>query len=148
MSKERAGLARPMSFAVLAVIVAAVCWIWFFPLNSSAGSSPGPDKPVYYEMDSMVVNISKTGSSNRYLKVKPVLVIGHEPFLKEIRHYSPVIRSRLISLYSRESVSSLLAEDGYDGLREKSLVEVLNVIEGKSGDDAVSEVLFNEYVIQ
>ncbi|MET4694697.1 flagellar basal body-associated FliL family protein [Endozoicomonas lisbonensis] len=146
MSKEKTGFVRTVSFAVLALVGIAVIWFWV--LSGRAGAGMIAPKPVYYEMEPVVVNVSRTGASNRYFKVKPVLVVSHDSSFKEIKHYSPVIRSRLIALYSRESVEGLLAEDGFDSLREKSLAEVHGVIGSNDGVHSVSEVLFNEYVIQ
>ncbi|AMO56404.1 hypothetical protein GZ77_06300 [Endozoicomonas montiporae] len=146
MSKEKAGLAKTVSFTVLGLAGVAVVWFWF--MSGTAGAGTGASKPVYYEMDSVVVNVSRTGKSNRYFKVKPVLVVNHESSLNEIKHYSPIIRSRLIALYSRESVDELLAEDGFDSLRERSLDEVRDVIASTDGSHSVSKVLFNEFVIQ
>ena len=146
MSKEKTGFVRPVSFTVLALVGIAAIWFWF--LSASAGAGTTASKPVYYEIEPVVVNVSRTGGSNRYFKVKPVLVVHHESSFKEIKHYSPVIRSRLIALYSRETVERLLAEDGFDSLREKSLAEVHGVIGSNDGVHSVSEVLFYEYVIQ
>ena len=147
MSKKKTGYAKGASFVVLALFGAALMWVWFF--NGKAGLLAVSDpKPVYYEMDSVVVNVSRSGSMNRYFKVKPVLVVRNELSSKEVKQYSPIIRSRLIALFSRETVETLLAEDGFDGLRERSLQEVRRVVNSNDDVHLVSEVLFNEFVIQ
>ena len=78
MSKEKTGFVRPVSFTVLALVGIAAIWFWF--LSASAGAGITASKPVYYEIEPVVVNVSRTGGSNRYFKVKPVLVIHHEAF--------------------------------------------------------------------
>ena len=148
MSKEKTKKVLPASVVVLLLGIVAVGWFWMTPGVSGASANSTTPAQVFYDMDSLVVNVSKTGNNNRYLKVKPVLVVRQSEYLDAIKRQSPIIRSRLIALYSQETVSSLLADDGFDALREKSLDVVKDVIGGEGDVVMVSEVLFNEYVIQ
>ena len=107
-----------------------------------------PPETFFFALDPMVVNVANPGEANRYLKVSPVLVTRQKSFHRDLKSFAPVIKSRLLGLYSRESVDTLLANNGFDTLRAKSLAEVRRVVQDKRGQNMVTEVLFNEFVIQ
>ena len=148
MSKGSVNLQSRGVRTLLTGMLMLVCVGVFFLGGGQAEAANDSVKPLYYEMDSMVVNISPPGQANRYLKIKPVLVVSNPSFYKKLKSHSPVVRSHLLSMYTRETVASLLADDGFDRLREKSLEEVRRVVNGVDGSNVVSDVLFNEYVIQ
>lgn len=118
-------------------------------LGDSPEQKPKPEKKetFYYVMDPMVVNVSKPNEFNRYLKVRPVLVTEDKAFYQNLKNYSPVIRNTLLSLYSQETVDSLLAENGFDALRAKSL-DYLRKVQSDASLAAITGVMFNEFVIQ
>ena len=104
--------------------------------------------PLYYEMKPLVVNIAAGNSQTRYLKIRPALVTRHQSLYDELPNFEPVVRNRLLSLYSQKSAAELLQPSGFENLREESLSSLQEALKDGTGMLTLSDVLFTEFVIQ
>ncbi|MGI9275591.1 MAG: flagellar basal body-associated FliL family protein [Endozoicomonas sp.] len=102
----------------------------------------------YFKMSPLVVNVQTMGRRSAYLKVAPVLVTTRKSVYQQLREHEPLVRSTLLSLYSKSSVDELLATGGLDDLRQRTIDELRILMRPESGDDAISNVLFTEFVVQ
>ena len=102
----------------------------------------------YFKMSPLVVNVQTMGRRSAYLKVAPVLVTTRKSVYQQLREHEPLVRSTLLSLYSKSSVDELLAMGGLDDLRQRTVDELRILMRAESGDGAISNVLFTEFVVQ
>ena len=139
--------------AALAVagVLAGGWWVYGANQDAQAGQmvqSEADERPLYYDLQPLVVNIASGAGRNRYLRIRPALEVrrsGHYDLLPE---YEPLIRNTLLSLYSQTRPHELLEDQGFDHLRESSLATLQETLEEETGKRMLSGVLFTEYVIQ
>ena len=143
-----------MSAAALAVAIGAAAYFWSGGEGSRAEAVLKQDvvemstRPLYYEMRSMVVNLTSNSSKTRYLKVRPTLVTRHKAFYRGLEDAEPLIRNNLLSLYAMKSAEDLLQPEGFEHLRQESLASLQEILKDESGVQTLSDVLFTEFVIQ
>ena len=139
-------------FAVLAVLGVIGGFWWTYGSNqqviASESRSREAAQPMYYDMKPLVVNLASGSSRNRYLKIRPALEVRQQPHYEQVADLAPLIRSTLLSLYSQTNPRDLLADEGFENLREQSLDTLQSMLEEKTGDQIITGVLFTEYVIQ
>ena len=139
-------------FALLAVLGVVVGFWWTFgsnqQVNASEHSDQISDRPMYYDMRPLVVNIASGAARNRYLKIRPSLEVPQRSHFDEMTDLEPLIRNSLLSLYSQTTPQDLLGDEGFENLRQQSFEALQGMLEEQTGDLMLSGVLFTEYVIQ
>ena len=98
-------------------------------------------------MSPVVVNLGGSGST-RYLKVTPVLVTGYIELYDQFEKKTPLIRNSMIGLLREETAETLLAKDGFETVRLKTVAELREVLQQNTGVQALGDVLFSEFVVQ
>lgn len=108
-----------------------------------------------------------TGTSE-YLDIKPALITnyggpGPIHFIKAeialrvgknpeegitVAHHMPHIRHELVMLFSRQTEDSIATMEGKEQLRKDALVAVQNILKAEEGKPIVSDLLFNNFIIQ
>jgi len=87
------------------------------------------------------------GGRLHYLKVDISLRVesGGE---MAVMHHMPVIRDKLLMLFSRQSEDAVLTVEGKELLRAEALDAVRNVLLEEEGDQKIMDLLFNSFVVQ
>ncbi|OED41065.1 hypothetical protein ACH42_15015 [Endozoicomonas sp. (ex Bugula neritina AB1)] len=153
MAKKQSSLGvKAMSAVGLLAVIGVGAYFW-----SDGGWQVGAaskktaiefNKPLYYEMRPLVVNIASGNSKTRYLKIRPTLVTRHQSFFDQLADVEPVVRNHLLSLYTQKTAEELLQSSGFEALREESLDSLQEALKDEAGMMMLSDVLFTEYVIQ
>ena len=139
-------------FALLAVLGVAGGFWWSFSDKLHA-SDPDQntliaERPMYYDMSPLVVNIASATGRNRYLKIRPALEVQQQSHFDQVGDLEPLIRNSLLALYSQTTPQDLLGDEGFENLRQQSLDTLQSMLEEETDSQMLSGVLFTEYVIQ
>lgn len=139
-------------FALLALLGVFGGFWWTYgsyqQVNASEHDSQIPDRPMYYDMRPLVVNIASGSTRNRYLKIRPTLEVRQLSHFEQMADLEPLIRNSLLSLYTQTTPQDLLGDEGFENLRQQSLDTLQTMLEKEMGSLILSDVLFTEYVIQ
>ena len=112
-------------------------------VEAEAKSAGETKKEVTVELEPFVVNLAGQGSG-RYLRASLSLAMKDEPGKQRLKEFVPRIRDGLIMLFSAKTAEALLPPEGKSALRG----EVLERINGATGEELVEAVYFREFLIQ
>lgn len=104
-----------------------------------------PIKPAF------VVNFggeSQTGGRLHFMRVEVTLRVEDTEGGNSVRHHMPYIRNNLIMLLSAQTVDKMDTLEGKELLRQEALAEVAKVLEQEDGNNGVTDLYFNQFVIQ
>ncbi|MBU1331640.1 MAG: flagellar basal body-associated protein FliL [Gammaproteobacteria bacterium] len=130
---------------------------WFF-LNKSAPEAEAPEavesqEPVkqaaiYEELvPAFVVNFNHKGRA-RYMQVSVALMARDQAALDALKVHMPVLRNRLVMLFSSQDFESLITPVGKEMLRQQATASVQELAQKETGKLAVEQVLFTNLVLQ
>lgn len=115
-------------------------------IMAAAKKEEGPASPYVELKPAFIANFGQ-GEKMRYLKAD--VVVRVEPAGAEaIARHMPLIRDRLVMLFSRQTEEELSSQEGMELLRQNALAAVQQVIEEEEGSQQVTDLLFNSFVIQ
>ncbi|MBK1670067.1 flagellar basal body protein FliL [Rhodovibrio sodomensis] len=108
-------------------------------------AEPGkPEKIVFYDMPTMLVNLNSSGRGSNFLKLSVSLEIAGEHGQEKLARYMPRVVDNF-QVYLRElRVEDLEGSAGLQRLREELLLRVNAAVEGVE----VKDVLFKEMLVQ
>lgn len=156
-----AGKLKLIILGVLALLLAvglSVGGTWFFLHKSEAGDTAevataeasGPVKKVaiYEELvPAFVVNFNHKGRA-RYMQVSVALMAREQAALDALKVHMPVLRNRLVMLFSGQDFESLITPVGKEMLRQQATASVQELAQKETGNPAVEQVLFTNLVLQ
>jgi len=143
---------------MLAVVMLAIGGggAFFYVQNMAAPAAEGeaaeaaPEKkakPVYWAFEpAFVVNLPD-GAYMRYLKVDVNLMMRDPTLAEALDLHTPVLRNRLLMLFSSADYQSLMARSGKEALQAAALAEVNAQLEDV-GVAPVEALYFTNFVLQ
>jgi flagellar FliL protein len=156
-----AGKMKLIIIMVLAVLLAmglSVAATWFFLSNKDAGAQeakagaesavPVKQAAIYEELSpAFVVNFNHQGRA-RYMQVSVALMTRDQAALDALKVHMPVLRNRLVMLFSGQDFATLITPVGKEMLRQQATASVQELAEKETGKVTVEQVLFTNLVLQ
>ena len=144
--------------ALLLAVGLSVGGTWFFLSKGAAKSeveaaSAEPGLPVkqmaiYEELvPAFVVNFTHKGRP-RYMQVSIALLVRDQAALDALKVHMPVLRNRLVMLFSNQDFESLITPVGKEMLRQQATASVQELAQQETGKVTVEQVLFTNLVLQ
>jgi flagellar protein FliL len=116
----------------------------------AAAASAAPVKlPAIYEelAPAFVVNFNHQGRA-RYMQVSVALMTRDQAALDALKVHMPVLRNRLVMLFSSQDFASLITPVGKEMLRQQATASVQELEQKETGKVSVEQVLFTNLVLQ
>lgn len=116
----------------------------------AAAASAAPVKlPAIYEelAPAFVVNFNHQGRA-RYMQVSVALMTRDQAALDALKVHMPVLRNRLVMLFSGQDFASLITPVGKEMLRQQATASVQELEQKETGKVSVEQVLFTNLVLQ
>jgi len=144
--------------ALLLAVALSVGGTWFF-LNKGAAKSevaaesaepavPVKQAAIYEElMPAFVVNFNHNGRA-RYMQVSIALLVRDQAALDALKVHMPVLRNRLVMLFSSQDFETLITPVGKEMLRQQATASVQELAQQETGKLTVEQVLFTNLVLQ
>ncbi|WP_312954227.1 flagellar basal body-associated protein FliL [Pseudomonas songnenensis] len=106
-------------------------------------------QPAIYEvlMPAFVVNFSHNGRQ-RYMQVSIALMSRDQAALDALKVHMPLLRNRLVMLFSSQDFEALKTPVGKEMLRQQAMASVQELAQKEIGKLAVEQVLFTNFVLQ
>jgi flagellar protein FliL len=106
-------------------------------------------QPAIYEelSPAFVVNFTQQGRA-RYMQVSVALMARDQLALDALKVHMPVLRNRLVMLFSSQDFDSLMTPVGKEMLRQQATASVQELAEKETGKLTVEQVLFTNIVLQ
>jgi flagellar protein FliL len=115
---------------------------------AAAAAVPVKQPAIYEELvPAFVVNFTHQGRP-RYMQVSVALQSRDQAALDALKVHMPVLRNRLVMLFSSQDFDSLLTPVGKDMLRQQATASVQELAEKETGKTVVEQVLFTNLVLQ
>ncbi|MCY1505176.1 Flagellar basal body-associated protein FliL [compost metagenome] len=148
-----------VAVAVLLAVGLSVAGTWFFlhksadaqsePAEASAEGGAPVKQPALYEVlaPAFVVNFSLDGRQ-RYMQVSVALMARDAAQLKALKAHMPVLRNRLVMLFSGQDFNNLTTPVGKEMLRQQATASVQELAQKETGHTVIEQVLFTNLVLQ
>lgn len=109
---------------------------------------PVKQAAIYEELSpAFVVNFNYQGRP-RYMQVSVALMTRDQAALDALKVHMPVLRNRLVMLFSGQDFASLITPVGKEMLRQQATASVQELAEKETGNITVEQVLFTNLVLQ
>jgi len=153
--KGRLKLIIILAVAFLLAVGASVGGTWFFlsrgakPAEAPPAEVSSGKKPALYEVlaPSFVVNFNQNGRQ-RYLQVSVALMGRDQAQLDALQEQMPLVRNQLVMLFSSQNFDSLITPVGKEMLRQQATASIQELAKKATGQLAVEQVLFTNFVLQ
>jgi len=105
--------------------------------------------PAIYEelAPAFVVNFNHQGRA-RYMQVSVALMTRDQAALDALKVHMPVLRNRLVMLFSGQDFAALITPVGKEMLRQQATASVQELEQKETGKVSVEQVLFTNLVLQ
>lgn len=106
-------------------------------------------QPAIYESiaPAFVVNFKQQGRQ-RYMQVSVALMARNQAELDALKVHMPLIRNRLVMLFSGQEFETLMTPVGKELLRQQATTAVQELAQKETGKTVVEQVLFTNIVLQ
>jgi flagellar FliL protein len=106
-------------------------------------------KPAIYEViaPAFIVNFNHQGRQ-RYMQVSVALMARDQAELDALKVHMPVLRNRLVMLFSGQDFAALITPVGKEMLRQQATTTVQELAQKETGKMVVEQVLFTNLVLQ
>lgn len=130
--------------------------LYFMSKGDGLDASKAPEstavsgkQPAIYEvlMPAFVVNFSHNGRQ-RYMQVSIALMSRDQAALDALKVHMPLLRNRLVMLFSSQDFEALKTPVGKEMLRQQATASVQELAQKEIGKLAVEQVLFTNFVLQ
>ncbi|AOY87207.1 flagellar basal body protein FliL [Marinobacter salinus] len=142
---------------VLAILLSVVGTLWFLGdgLPGMGSEEEGSEEIVeetfmpssYARLEKALVTTVQAQGRQRYAQVYMSLEATDPQALKAAQLHMPLIRSQLVLLLGSSDFNELQTPEGRQGLAERMLATVNQVLE-EEGEPAIKRVLFRNFVVQ
>lgn len=147
--------------ALLLAVSLSVGATWFFlgksnksddekaTVQSSADTGGIAKRPAIYEQiaPAFIVNFNHQGRQ-RYMQVSVALMARDAAELAALKVHMPMLRNRLVMLFSGQDFANLMTPVGKEMLRQQATATVQELAQKETGKMAVEQVLFTNFVLQ
>ncbi|AYC32534.1 flagellar basal body-associated protein FliL [Pseudomonas cavernae] len=116
--------------------------------EAAEGAAPGKQPAIYEQLaPAFVVNFKQDGRQ-RYMQVSIALMARDEAQLKALKVHLPMLRNRLVMLFSGQDFNALTTPVGKEMLRQQATASVQELAQKEIGQTVVEQVLFTNFVLQ
>lgn len=106
------------------------------------------ERPIYIPVKpAFVVNYGGVGKL-KYLKLEISLRVKDTSASNAVRHHMPLLRDCLVTLFSRQMDQDIDTQEGKELIRVMALEGVRKVLIEEDGEEGVTDLFFNNFVIQ
>jgi len=106
------------------------------------------ERPIYVPVKpAFIVNYGGPGKL-KYLKLEISLRVADTSASNAARHHMPLIRDYLVRLFSRQFDEDIETQESKERLRLSALEGVQQVIMDEDGEQGITNLFFNNFVIQ
>ncbi|MBO2927498.1 flagellar basal body-associated protein FliL [Metapseudomonas otitidis] len=147
--------------ALLLAIGLSVGATWFFlskggdkkeegKKEEAAAEHAAPVKqPAIYEplAPAFVVNFNQNGRQ-RYMQVSVALMARDKGEMDALKVHMPVLRNKLVMLFSGQNFDNLVTAVGKEMLRQQATATVQELAKQETGKVVIEQVLFTNFVLQ
>lgn len=147
--------------ALLLAIGLSVGATWFFlskggdkkdegKKEEAAAEHAAPVKqPAIYEplAPAFVVNFNQSGRQ-RYMQVSVALMARDKGEMDALKVHMPVLRNKLVMLFSGQNFDNLVTAVGKEMLRQQATATVQELAKQETGKVVIEQVLFTNFVLQ
>lgn len=88
------------------------------------------------------------GGRQRYMQANVVLMGRQPEAMNSLADHLPLIRNRLVMLFSSAEFESLMTAEGKEALRTQATLAVQELMEQELGEPVIESVLFTNLVLQ
>lgn len=144
--------------ALLVILVATVSAVNVYLLLEQRGTAQASEEteatpeeapsPIFVRVNPFTVNLQSERYSDRLLYVGLTLKVGDETTRQIIEEHLPLVRSRLLLLFSEQLDEDLVAPGGRRALAQEVLRLFDEPLTQPQPELAVQEVLFTEFIVQ
>ncbi|MDD0843855.1 flagellar basal body-associated protein FliL [Pseudomonas sp. Gutcm_11s] len=120
------------------------------PAEEASSESAAPVKlPALYEAiaPAFIANYKFQGRQ-RYMQVSVALMARNQAELDALKVHMPLIRNRLVMLFSGQDFGALMTPVGKEMLRSQATAVVQELAQKETGKTVVEQVLFTNIVLQ
>jgi len=104
--------------------------------------------PIYVGLDpAMVVNLGDADAM-RFLQIEAQVVVGSVADEDLIKLHMPLIRNRLMLLFSAQHYAELNSREAKEKLQQQALEEIQAVLKEQTGDKVIQRMYFTSMVMQ
>lgn len=107
-----------------------------------------PASAMYFPIKPSIIVNFQTRGRQRMLQVDVTVLTREMAVFDGLQTHLPLIKNRLVLLYSGEVYEELQTDEGRELLRQKSLEAVQQIMEQEIGSTAVEQILFTNFVMQ
>jgi flagellar FliL protein len=109
----------------------------------------GP-KIVYYSLTPPLVgNYALDGGSKLHVyKADIALKVTGAEAEAALKHHEPLIRNKLVQLFTQQTVESMSKSGAKEALRQQALKDTQQVLNDEEGKPVVEDLLFNNLIVQ
>jgi flagellar protein FliL len=147
----------PVLISVVATAMIGGGTAWYLVGRAPAGTGAegaaaavqvpkGPAQYVGIE-PAFVVNLADEGEL-RYLQVEIQVMTRDPKIADELKTHMPMIRNRLLLLFSQQRVAELRSREDKERLQAAALQEVQDVLTSETGRPGIETLLFTSFVTQ
>ena len=116
--------------------------------EGAAAVPPGKQQAIYEPLaPAFVVNFNQKGRQ-RYMQVSVALMARDQMALDALKVHMPLLRNRLVMLFSSQDFEALITPVGKEMLRQQATASVQELAQKETGKLAVEQVLFTNFVLQ
>lgn len=118
------------------------------PEHAAAPVAPVRQEAIYEVLTpAFVVNYKYEGKPH-YMQVSLALMARDQIALDKLKENMPLLRNRLVMLFSGQDFSNLITSAGKEMLRQQATATVQELAQKEVGKVAVEQVLFTNFVLQ
>ncbi|MEO4048367.1 flagellar basal body-associated protein FliL [Pseudomonas sp. CAU 1711] len=117
--------------------------------EESSESVPAVKQPAIYETiaPAFIANYNYQGRQ-RYMQVSVALMARDQAELDALKVHMPLVRNRLVMLFSGQDFAALMTPVGKELLRSQATTVVQELAQKETGKTVVEQVLFTNIVLQ
>lgn len=117
--------------------------------EENAESAPAVKLPAIYETiaPAFIANYNYQGRQ-RYMQVSVALMARDQAELDALKVHMPLVRNRLVMLFSGQDFAALMTPVGKELLRSQATAVVQELAQKETGKTVVEQVLFTNIVLQ
>ena len=117
--------------------------------ESASETAPPVKQPAIYEAiaPAFIANYNYQGRQ-RYMQVSVALMARNQAELDALKVHLPLVRNRLVMLFSGQDFGALMTPVGKEMLRSQATAVVQELAQKETGKTVVEQVLFTNIVLQ
>jgi len=118
------------------------------PWEEVAGEESEKEEAIYYELYKPFVVNFDVNNRQRYLQARVSVMAREQEVIDAMDAHLPLIRNRLVMMFSAAKFADLQTNDGREALRQDALTALQDVLQNEIGKPGVEQVFFTGFVMQ